>query len=52
MARMPNTLFLYQIFIAFWMLILVSIGFFTAWTLINLQEPKGGRRPAFNLKEL
>jgi hypothetical protein len=52
MVRNPNTLYLYQAFVAFWVLILVSIGFITTWILFYLQGSREGRRPAFNLKEL
>jgi hypothetical protein len=52
MARIKSTSFLYQAFIAFWMLTLVSIGFVTAWIFIYLQGSRDNRRPAFNLKDL
>ena len=52
MARNPNTSFFHTIFFTLWLLILLWVGFVTAWTFIYLQDPRESRRPAFNLKEL
>lgn len=55
MMQNTNTLFPHQVFAAFfWVLtlIVVSVGFVTAWVLLYMQEPRDGRRPGFNLKEI
>lgn len=52
MARNPNSLFLYQALIAFWILTFVSMGFVFVWALFYLQEPKDRKRPGINLKEI
>ncbi len=52
MTRISNNPLLYQAFIVIWMLVLVSIGFVTAWVFISQKAPTENRRPAFNLKEL
>lgn len=51
MARKPNILFLYQTFVAFWMLTFVSMGFVMAWALFYFQEPEDRKGPGINLKE-
>ena len=52
MARNPNTLFLYQAFVAFCIAIFVFMSFVTALALFYLQESKDSRKPGINLKEL
>ncbi len=52
MARIQGTSILDQTLFALWMLTLVSIGFVTAWILIDQHGSSDSRRPAFNLREL
>jgi hypothetical protein len=53
MMRNMNTLFLHQVFAAFfWVLTLVSVGFIITWVLVYMREPRDGGRPGFNLKEI
>ena len=53
MMRNLNNLSLLQVFAAFvWVLTLVCVGFIITWVLLDMQEPREGRRPRFNLKEI
>jgi len=53
MIRNTDHLLLVPIFAnTFWMLALVTTGFFTLWFLLVVQETRSERRPRFNLKEI
>jgi hypothetical protein len=52
MTRNFNLFILYQSWVTFWAMIMISIGFFTTWILLYLKEPKEWRGPGINLKEL
>ncbi len=52
MARNSNILFLYHLVITICLLVFVSLGFLVVWTLFLLQEPREGRRPGIDIREL
>jgi hypothetical protein len=55
MARNLNVLFLFQMSVAFWMLLFVSVGFVAVcavWALFYLQESRDRKRPGISLREL
>lgn len=51
MACNQNILCFYHIVVAFWMLIMMSIGFVVASVVLFLSEPNNKRRPKINIKE-
>lgn len=51
MTRNSNFIFLYQMFVVFWMLAFVILGFITVWTLFYIQKSSIRKVPGIDIKE-
>ncbi len=52
MMRTSNILFLYQAFVAVWMLIFGAVSLATTWALLSRQASDDWKRPGIDLHKL
>lgn len=51
MIKKSNLIFPYQVFVTFWMLAFIVLGFITVWILFFIQKPVDKKVPGIDIKE-